>query len=269
MPELPEVEICARNLRRWLVGRRIKAVDALDGIPLRGIAAAEVRAALSGRTVDDVCRRGKQMWLPLDDGRVVLTHLGMTGKYVQSKAGEPRRKGWRVALTLDDGTEVLFADPRRIGRFSVVDARGLETAVDALGPDALESGHQSGVLYSALQKTRRAVKVALLDQHLIAGIGNIYACEGLWYAGIHPSKRASALSIEDCDQLSNHVAECMSATLERDMSPEVTYIHEGAENPFAVYGREGEQCRRCTSTLLRMTQGGRSTFWCPQCQPEA
>lgn len=261
MPELPEVEICARHLRRWIAGRRIHRVEAQGGPPLRGISAEALIAGLTGRIVDDVCRHGKQMWLPLDNGHSLLTHLGMTGKFVLGDGA--RRKGWRLAFDVGETYEILFVDPRRIGRVSLVDGAGLTSALAKLGPDAL--AHPTD-LPQALGGSKAAIKGALLDQHKIAGVGNIYACEGLWAAGIDPRRACDQVSGPSLAILGREIAQAMEATLRREGDGEVIYMQEGADNPFSVYGRAGSPCPRCGAEIERMVQGGRSTFWCPPCQ---
>lgn len=269
MPELPEVEICARNLRRWLVGERILSARAEAGSPLRGVTPEALRDALEGRVVDDVCRRGKQLWLPLDNGAALLAHLGMTGKFILQTDGDPTRSGARLVLGLKGGRRVVFVDPRRIGRIKLSPAGDPRppAEISKLGEDALTLCPRPGALWRALQETRRAVKVALLDQHLVAGIGNIYACEGLWGASVPPTVSCRALSVEQADAIGRCVVASMERSLIRDMGPEIIYVQDkGGANPFTVYGRAGEPCPRCERPIERLPQGGRSTFWCPGCQ---
>lgn len=269
MPELPEVEFCARLLRRAAVGRVVLDAGALPGTPLRGgLDPARFSKGLDGRRIRAVERRGKQIWLRLDGPDLLLIHLGMTGKWVVGE-GARARPGSRVWLRLDDGSRLDCLDPRRFGRIHLLsEAEALtHPEVAHLGPDALTLADAPEILFRALAGTRRPVKEALMDQHRIAGVGNIYAAEALFEARIHPQTPCAQLDADACRRLALAVVGVMHASLARETAEEITYLHEAqSSNPFAVYGRTGQPCLRCGCSIGRIVQQQRSTFFCPTCQ---
>ena len=275
MPELPEVEWAARQLRRWLIGRRVVAV-ACDPKARRlfrpGSPAAFARA-LRGARVAAVARHGKQLLLTLRAGRGRLgvnAHLGMTGKWLRGEAGSPPPAHSRLTLTLDDGGRVDYADPRMFGRQRLVPGARFEAWPDlaALGPDPMAGPIDLGRLSARLRATRRPVKVALLDQALLAGVGNIHAAEACWRARLDPRRRGAALSAGEVARLARAVRASLRFGLAGLEVAELVYLEEGGENPFHVYGREGARCRHpgCGGAVERLVQAGRATFWCRRCQ---
>jgi len=275
MPELPEVEVAARNLRRWAEGRTIERVetDPRARRILRPVGPAAFAAALGGARVAGVERRGKQLLVTLraPAGPMgLLSHLGMTGKWVRREAGDEAPGHSRVRLELDGGQALHYLDPRLFGRLRLVPGArfGDVEELAALGPDPLHDGVDPRRLAVAMGRTRRPVKVALLDQRLLAGVGNIQASEALFLARLDPRRRADQLDPVEVRRLARSVLASIRRTLEREDGPEITYVEEpGAENPFTVYGREGERCPRCrTAKLRRIVQAQRSTFYCAGCQ---
>ncbi|HEU4382496.1 MAG TPA: bifunctional DNA-formamidopyrimidine glycosylase/DNA-(apurinic or apyrimidinic site) lyase [Anaeromyxobacteraceae bacterium] len=275
MPELPEVEIAARNLRRWTEGRSIQRAETEPGARriFRPGSPRAFAAALAGARVAGVSRRGKHLLLTLEGGRGalgLLSHLGMTGKWVRRGDGESPPSHSRARLRLDDGAVLHYRDPRLFGRLRLVPgARFAEVPeVAALGPDPLLDGVDPAQLAARLARLRRPVKVALLDQGLLAGVGNILASEALFRARIHPRRRASSLRRAEVRRLAHAVEASVRETIEREDSPEIAYVEEpGTENPFLVYAREGEPCPRCRrGRIRRAVQAQRSTYWCPRCQ---
>jgi len=274
MPELPEVEIAARNLRSWAEGRRIERAEA-DPRGRRLFRPGTGRAfaaALSGARLSRVERRGKQLLVTLATpaGPLgLLSHLGMTGKWVRREPGADPPSHSRARLHLDDGAVLHYRDPRLFGRLRLVPGARFETVpeVAALGPDPLQDGVDPGRLAVALARTRRPVKVAMLDQRLLPGVGNIQASEALFRARIDPRRRASALSRPEVRRLAAAVVASVREAISREEGAEITYVEEsGAENPFRVYGRAGEPCPRCRRAIRRIVQAQRSTFFCPRCQ---
>lgn len=268
MPELPEVEFCRRALTRWSAGRRVVQVDVLDARcvrdrrtdrPSAGSAQAEAAlrrvAASPPRGLD---RHGKRLLWRFDDGALLL-HLGMTGKWTR----QPSRFA-KVALTLDDGARLTFHDPRLLGGIVpfVDTAEGEAALVDGLGPDALTAPLPS-------LRGARAVKLALMDQAVVAGIGNVQAMEALWRAGLHPERAAGSLSDGEHARLGEAVREQLRATLALlGDGDEIVYVEEpGGPNPFPLYQRDGEPCPACGTAIATFRQGGRGTWWCPGCQP--
>jgi formamidopyrimidine-DNA glycosylase len=275
VPELPEVEIAARNLRRWTAGRTILAAraDPKGRRIFRPAAPARVTAALAGLRFGEVRRRGKHLMLELSgDGRKVglLSHLGMTGKWLLREGGAPPPSHARLSLDLDRGGTLHYHDPRLFGRVRLVPGARFDEVPEVadLGPDPLEEGIDAGCLASALARIRRPVKVALMEQSLLPGVGNIYASESCFRARIDPRRPASALSRAEVKRLAGAVLEAMRFGIERQEAPEITYVEEpGSENPFLVYGKAGETCPRCRrGKVERVVQAQRSTFFCPRCQ---
>jgi formamidopyrimidine-DNA glycosylase len=242
MPELPEVEIMTRALRRQLRGQRLCRVDICDPkIRLNG--------SLVGCLVQTVSRRGKYIILGLDNGRHLLVHLRMTG-WFEFKA--PSK--YRCALHTKRAT-AYFVDSRRFGQMRLLSAKGLQAAVEKLGPEPLNGKFDA----SCLRRTRRPVKIALLDQHLVAGVGNIYASESLWRARIDPCRPAHRLTGGELHRLHRGLVMAMRKALRYG-----TRIYQVQE--FEAYDREGRPCRRCRQPIRRIIQQQRSTFYCPRCQ---
>jgi formamidopyrimidine-DNA glycosylase len=277
MPELPEVEIAARNLRAWTRGRRIERAEAEQQAqrifrPGRPRAFAD---ALEGRRVGEVRRVGKHILVLLEDpaGAAPLglvSHLGMTGKWLRRASGEPAPSHSRARLHLDDGAVLHYRDPRLFGRLRLVPGARFEDVpeVAALGPDPLEQGVDVERLAAALARRRIPVKIAMLDQRILPGVGNILASEALFRARVDPLRSASSLSRAEVKRLAGAVLAAVKDTIAREEGPEVTYVEEDASaNPFLVYAREGERCPRCRrEAIRRIVQGQRSTYYCPRCQ---
>jgi formamidopyrimidine-DNA glycosylase len=275
MPELPEVEIAARNLREWALGRRVLGAEA-EQTARRIFRPERPRAftkALAGRRVGEVRRLGKQILIRLEGGSAplgVVSHLGMTGKWLRRAEGESPPTHSRARLYLDDGATLHYRDPRLFGRLRLVEGAnfGAVPELAALGPDPLHDGIDAGRLADALGRRRTAVKVALLDQALLPGVGNILASEALFRARIDPRRQANSLTRAEVKRLGSAVRAAIEETIAREAGPEPRYVEEpGSENPFLVYGRAGERCPRCRrADLARIVQAQRSTFFCPRCQ---
>jgi formamidopyrimidine-DNA glycosylase len=262
VPELPEVEYAARHLRRWLAGREIVAARVPGSIVVRGPVEKWVR----GRTVERIDRRGKWMRWSLSGGRTLFTHLGMTGKWVKRARGGAAERFERARLD-SARASLRYLDPRMFGRLIASDSCA---AWDALGPDPLNDGVDADALAERLRHTKRSIKETLLDQTVLAGVGNIQASESLWRAHIHPGR--SARSVGNDPRSVRALARAILASIEftlKAQAPEgeIAYVEEpGSDNPFKVYGRAGERCPRRDGTLRRVVQGGRATFYCPSCQ---
>jgi len=273
VPELPEVEIAARNLRRWAVGRTVVAAESdprARRIFRPGSAAALARA-LAGRRVEAVRRVGKQLLVTLggDAPLGLLSHLGMTGKWLLRAPGEEPPGHSRARLRLDDGRTLHYRDPRLFGRLRLVPGADFASLpeIAALGPDPLADGIDRARLAEALGRTSRPVKVALLDQRILPGVGNIYASEALFRARIDPRRPARGLGREELARLARAVLAAMRDAIAAQEGPEIAYVEEGGENPFRVYARAGERCPRCRNAVIRrIVQAQRSTFFCPRCQ---
>ena len=274
MPELAEVEIAARNLRAWALGRRIERAEAepsaayvfRPGTPKR------FTAQITGHRVESVRRIGKQLLWTLrgDDGPLgLLAHLGMTGKWLRREKGQPAPEYGKARLHLDDGHVLHFRDPRLFGRLRLVPGARFEEVdeLKELGPDPLEAGIDPARLGAALARRRAPVKVAIMDQGILPGVGNILASESCFRAGIDPRRPAATLGDAEVARLAQSVLEAVHDAITRQEGPEIAYVEEGGENPFLVYAREGERCPRCKrADLRRLVQAQRSTFYCPRCQ---
>jgi formamidopyrimidine-DNA glycosylase len=261
MPELPEVEIAARHLRAALVDRgpiRMLVPEPGQNGLLDAFAAGTPGALLSVR------RHGKQLALDFEDGGTFRLHLGMTGRFEALNRGDEWPRHARFIWAYEGEPRLAFVDPRRFARFG--HRRGGHPSDDfaGLGPDALDS--TLGEWCLALDRPL-PVKPALLEQSRLAGVGNIYACEGLHGAGVDPRRPAHSLSRDTVEILRLAVQRAMRATLEREADAPMRYLNEGGvPNPFRIYGREGEACAACGAAIDRFKQAGRSTWWCPACQ---
>lgn len=265
MPELPEVEFARGCLERWLVGERVQARAPASRV-LRG-SSPDAFAALSNRVLETVERRGKWLLATFEGRRGLLIHLGMTGKLVRATAGE--RVRWSRAELSSARHVVHLRDPRMFGRLvpGPVDRLLADEALVSLGPDAWGSPPTGAGLKARLGASRRAIKDALLDQSVIAGLGNIQVTEALFAARIHPSRIARELDRRACDAIMDGVRASLERTLAMNGGDEIQYVEEpGAPNPFVIYGRTGEPCPRCADTIARLVIGGRTSAFCPTCQ---
>jgi len=258
MPELPEVEQGARVLSMAAVGRTITAVHVLHPAYARALPAADA-AHLLGRTVTDVTRRGKHQIATLDDGAVLEVHFRMTGQWHIGQTSDAPVPFARLLVDLTDDTRVVLADPRALGSARLHRTGAL--ALPPLGPEPLTTEFTPQTLAASLAHRRGAIKPALLDQRVVAGLGNIYAAEALWLARISPRAYAASLSPLRLSRL----VRAIRTVLRR--SPAARYGSQGSgATVWRVYDREGRPCRRCRSRVRRFLQSGRSTYYCPTCQ---
>ncbi len=277
MPELPEVETVVRGLARHMVGRRIMRVEK-NRPDLRTMMPADLVARLEGRRVDAVSRRAKYILVDLDDGGVVIAHLGMSGRITISTPGtapNQRDPHDHVVLHLDDGTVLFFNDARRFGRIDLARRATLaeHPLLAGIGPEPLDAGFDGPTLAAALAGRRTSIKAALLDQRIVAGIGNIYACEALHQARLSPSRLAMTVAGARADRLVAAVRDVLGRAIEAGGSSLRDYVQTSGElgyfqHAWVVYGREGQPCLRCTTPtpVRRLAQAGRSTFYCARCQ---
>lgn len=273
MPELPEVEHARKQWEKLGMGRIVVGVSAPDPTTIRRVLSSRPSDAdpdgvlhlanRIGARVMVPIRRGKRLGLPLSDGWVVLCHLGMTGRWIRRSEGQHGR----VGLHLDDGWTWWFEDPRRFG--ALVLRLAEEAAWEGLGPDALDHPWTGEELAAAYADCRTAVKPALLDQTRVAGIGNIQAVEALWYAQIAPQTSVVDLDLPAWNRLAEGIRWTLTRTIASAGDGELVYLSQdkGQPNPFVVYGRGGEPCGRCGSLLATSSIAGRTTTWCPDCQP--
>lgn len=277
MPELPEVETVRRGLERFVVGRRVVSVEVGRERTVRRTSPAALIAGLTGAVVVRADRRGKYLLLPLDTGDEVMIHLRMSGQLLVAPAGTPRPAHTHVAAGLDDGNELRFVDPRTFGEVVVFDPTNAAVEMpelEVLGPDPISDGLTLRTLRSMLRGSRRLLKPLLLDQRMIAGIGNIYADEILHTARLRPDRRSDSLSTAAERRLHRAIAEVLTAAIDAGGSTlsDAQYVDLFGvggtyQDTHAVYGRVGERCRTCgTGYVRRITMAQRSTHFCPVCQ---
>jgi formamidopyrimidine-DNA glycosylase len=295
MPELPEVESVRRGLADLVTGRTVVDVRVLHWRLLRdqegGVPAFAGR--LTGRTLTTPARRGKFLWLPLladassvsssgssaDPDEALAVHLGMSGQVRVTPPDDPVHPHTRVIARLDDGRDLRFVDQRMFGRLRVDDLvtgpGGLRVPAHAahIAQDPLEPGYDDRALVRRLRSKRTAIKRALLDQTLLSGVGNIYADESLWRAGLHGDRATATLPAATGLRLMAHVRDVLTEAVRAGgTSFDALYVNVNGESGWfgtdlAVYGREGLPCPRCGRPIVRSSFANRSSFTCPQCQP--
>lgn len=274
MPELPEVETIRRYLATKVCGMVITGVEVRDQ-RLRQPVDTSVLRGLVGRRMVAFGRRGKYLLVHLDDGRTMVVHLGMSGHVQLCPRGAPAGKHDHVVFTLGSDTELRYNDPRRFGAILVVDDKtwGDGGACACLGPEPFDDALTVHYLQERAAGRRVPVKVFLMDGRVVAGVGNIYANEALYKAGINPQRPACSLSEGEWRRLRRAIRGVLRAAIKQGGT---TLLDEGFRNPageggyfqvrLAVYGREGSPCRRCGFPLVRTVVARRSTYYCPRCQ---
>jgi formamidopyrimidine-DNA glycosylase len=277
VPELPEVETVRQGLAKWVAGRTIAAVEVHHPRAIRRHLPGDVHfaAVLAGRTILDVSRRGKYLWLPLDSGDAIIGHLGMSGQLLIEPAEKPDGPHLRVRFTFTDGgPQLRFVDQRTFGGLSVSeDGADLPDEIAHIARDPIDPLFGDEAFVAALRKKHTEVKRALLDQTLISGVGNIYADEALWRARLHGARPTDGLSRPAVRRLLADVREVLGeALVAGGTSFDALYVNVNGESGYFdrslnAYGREGEPCRRCGTPIRREQFMNRSSFSCPHCQP--
>ena len=279
MPELPEVEVVRAGLERHVVGARIVAVDVLHPRPVRrdprgpeGFA-----LALAGRTITGARRRGKYLWLPLDDRDALLGHLGMSGQMLVQPADAEPEKHLRVRLRLEgaaEGRHLHFVDQRMFGGLSISEGGAvLPPEIAHIGRDPLDPLFDLEDVVRRVRRRAVGIKRQLLDQNLVSGIGNIYADEALWRARVHGERPGDRLTRAQVVELLGHARDVMTDALAQGgTSFDALYVNVNGESGYFdrslhAYGREGEPCDRCGRAIRRIAFMNRSSYFCPGCQP--
>ncbi len=273
MPELPEVEHVVRALRPAVVGRRILKAE----LNLKRIAPDISRPAfdrqLRNSVITAVGRRGKYILFELESGRVLTTHLRMTGKFVSLAVGDALPPYAHVVFYLDDERRLVFCDMRQFGRMRIIsNPKRQPKELLALAPEPLSDQFTEDYFIQTLARSRRSLKQLLLDQTRILGLGNIYAVEALFLAGVNPLKEAHRLSKPRARKLHQAIREVLQgaidagSTLRIDLADGNGSYFGTAERFWRVYERAGEPCIKCGTKIRRVAQGGRSTYYCPRCQ---
>jgi formamidopyrimidine-DNA glycosylase len=272
MPELPEVETVCRGLSLRLAGRRLMRVEARRA-DLRFPLPQQFAARLTGRRVERVRRRAKYILVELDDGSTLLAHLGMTGRMLVGAPGAAPGKHDHIVFETDDGATVTFNDARRFGMVDLIEDGGLAAhrLLKDLGPEPLGNAFSAPVLSAALDGKRTPIKAALLDQTVVAGLGNIYVCEALFRAGISPRRHAASVAGARAERLVPEIKAVLREAIAAGGSSLRDYVQADGElgffqDRFRVYDREGEPCTACGAPVRRIVQSGRSTFFCGPCQ---
>lgn len=256
MPELPEVESAVKRLRTAAAGKTIAKVSLLHPSLKRKLSPARLRS-LRGARVRDIERRGKHQLFHLDDGRALHAHFRMTGDWLMDSADDALPRFARASIDFTDGSRVVLDDPRAL---STLVLHAADDPPDlGLGPEPGDSALTATSLHAALAKKRGPIKPVLLDQRVIAGLGNIYAAESLWHARISPSAPASSLSRKQVTSL----LAAIRRVIDRATGARYT---DSSVSRLAVYDRVGKPCRRDRTPIERIVQGGRSTYYCPTCQ---
>jgi formamidopyrimidine-DNA glycosylase len=277
VPELPEVETVRQGLAKWVTGRRIAAVEVHHPRAIRRHVPGDVHfaAVLAGRTVTDVARRGKYLWLPLDSGDAIVAHLGMSGQLLMQSADADDGPHLRVRITFaDDGPQLRFVDQRTFGGMSVSEGGAeLPEEIAHIARDPLDPLFDDELFVAALRRKHTEVKRALLDQTLISGVGNIYADEALWRAQLHGARPTDALTRPAVRRLLAHVRDVLGeAIVAGGTSFDALYVNVNGESGYFdralnAYGREGLPCHRCGTPMRREQFMNRSSYSCPRCQP--
>lgn len=273
MPELPEVEHVARQLQTELVGSRIVSAHVSWARSIRDMDVRKFEARVAGRDVTCVGRRGKHLLIYLSGGEVLVVHRRMSGNlYLSPPSSEDAYT--RVSFLLGDGRRLLYSDPRKFGRLALVSEQDLPAVFATLGPEPLAPEFTPAVLSERLAGTKRAIKAALLDQAIVAGLGNIYADEALFRAGIHPLRPANTLSHDEMVKLHGGIRSALTMGLAHGGTTFGRYrdaYNEAGTNLdyLDVYQRTGQPCHRCGMPIQRIIVAQRGTHFCPQCQPAA
>jgi len=268
MPELPEVETIKNELSPWVIGQSFTQVTILDTELVCGGSAEEVRRGLIGQKVESLGRRGKYLIFHLSNGRSLIMHLRMTGVLLLNPRGVDRYA--RAVFHLSNGHRLVFSDRRRLGLIWLVD--DADTVVCKLGPEPLDESFTPDILGQRLSRHHIPIKAALLDQGIVAGIGNMYADEALFAARIHPLRKTDALSPEEVQTLYQSIRRVLGAGIGSKGASVDTYVRpEGelgtAHFDFKVAHKGGEPCPVCGSTIERVLVQNRGTCFCPGCQP--
>lgn len=259
MPELPEVERAARLLTRAALGKSVASVRAIHPALRRKLSPSRARAA-NGKRIESIERRGKHQLIHLDGGDTLVVHFRMNGDWEIGTTADALDRFTRAVIELGDGTRISLVDRRALSSITL-DKKG-ESSLPQLGLEASDPSLDANYLRAALSRKKIAIKPALMDQSVIAGLGNIYAAEALWEAEMDPRKPAAKASLAKLEKL----VDAIRLVLSPKKRLPGRYTDRRGASRFAVYDRAGQICRRCGGTIKRIAQGGRSTYFCPKCQ---
>jgi len=278
MPELPEVEVVRRGMQQLVVGKQVAGLDVLN------VGSYDASSSLAGRTFVAARRRAKMLLLDLDDGHTLAVHLKMTGQLVvrgasdwggghpsDSLIGDLPDRQTRVIIDLDDGSRLFFNDQRKFGWMRLLPTSDANALTAGLGPEPFEDDAWPRFRERVRCHEKAVVKATLLDQHVVAGIGNIYADEALWAARVHPAARVGQLTDRALKRILESAADSMELSIELGGSTARNYVdaegRRGAYLDFAqVFARQGQPCHRCGTLIMKTRVAGRGTHLCPRCQ---
>lgn len=276
MPELPEVETVRRGLERWVIGKKLKNIQALHPRVERSNSWAPI-TSLEGAKVTGISRRGKFLWFELDRPQVLMAHLGMSGQFLIQPIGKVDQRHVRARFTLAGGLqknrELRFIDQRTFGWLAVDNlTAGIPSMAAHIAADLFDPNFDQAAVVANLRNRKSKIKSAILDQQILSGIGNIYADESLWAAKIHPERICNDLSSKKINLLIDSAREIMARALESGgTSFDDLYLNVNGESGYfevqlEVYGCEGEPCSRCSRLIIRISFANRSSHFCPYCQ---
>ena len=275
MPEMPEVEIIRRYLDTQVAGKTIMNLDIRLPRMIKWPDVEGFRALVTGRTIKAMNRRGNYLLMELDNDSKVVFHLRMTGRLVYEPTGDTSDHHARVIFHLQDGASLVYGDTRTLGTIHGLKPQelGMLKGLAEMGPEPLSAEFTAEYLYKTANQRKVAIKSFLLNQKYIGGIGNIYADEALFLAGIHPQRPANSLTQAECSSLWESVNKVIADGIADGGTTFRDYQNgEGGKGSHQehlyVYGRKGEQCRNCGAVIERITVGGRGTHFCPNCQEE-
>lgn len=274
MPELPEVETVRRSLNGQIVGKTIAAIGT-DWAKIMNGGLALFQEQLIGQTFTAIDRRGKYLLMRLTGGRTIVSHLRMEGQYsLVETTDEPHARFTHVWFTFTDGTELRYYDSRKFGRMTLVPT-GLEAeevkGIGAMGPEPVTSDFLVPDFAARLKRHKKAIKSVILDQTVVAGVGNIYADETLWMSRIHPEQAASSLTLDQITTLHDAIIEELAASIAMRGTTVHSFVDAfgrtgGFQSQLQVYGKKGMPCPRCGTAIEKIKVGGRGTHFCPRCQ---
>jgi len=273
MPELPEVEVIRRGLQRYLPGRRILAVCTGNKKLRLPMPRKDLAAYIKGQQIIEVGRRGRFLIITMDNGARLIIHLGMTGRISICPSDLPKGKHDHFRLRLDNGKQLVFNDVRRFGFIQVL-VPGQDfsnTMLADLGPEPFDQNFTPQHLQNLAEGRNRPLKNFLMDNRTVVGIGNIYACEILFHAGLHPRKKISSLTQKQWTKIVESSRTVLDKAIKSGGTSISDFVNESGKGGYfqlelQVYGRQGKSCSCCEATIKKITMAGRSTFFCPQCQ---
>jgi formamidopyrimidine-DNA glycosylase len=273
MPELPEVEVIRRGLTPLLVGRRFLAVKVGPKRLRQQSSPRELRRWVQGRRLDNIRRRGKYLRFNLEGGVTLLIHLGMTGRLLVGPPSAPPLPHVHLVFQLEGGLDLFFQDTRRFGQVLVYPPGVDPAPLAQVGAEPFSRKVTPDWLLEQARGRSRPIKNFLLDPRVLAGIGNIYACEILMAAGLHPATPVGRLTREDWDRVLTETRRILKHAIKKGGTTVANYLNSKGETglfqlKLLVYGRAGQPCPRCGARIIRLVQAGRSTFFCPVCQPD-